>query len=86
VKKEDVHVEFHDGTLTVSVERKYEKKEENEKYHRIERSYGKFQRSFYLGDGVSADSIQASLQDGVLEITAPKPEKKTPEVKKIAIN
>ena len=86
VKREDIRVEFQNGTLTVSGERKYEKKEENERYHRIDRSYGKFSRSFYIGENVSADSIKASLQDGILEITAAKPTKQKPEARQITIN
>ena len=85
MKKEDINIEIKDNVLTVSGERKYEKKEENEKYHRIERSYGKFSRSISLPQGVTEDQVKASFSDGVLEVSFPKPEVKKPEAKKIAI-
>jgi len=66
-----------DNTLTLSGERKWEKKEENEKIHKIERSYGKFKRSLRLPEGVDQKAIKATFQNGVLELTVPKPEPKT---------
>jgi len=85
VKKEDINIELKNGILTVSGEKKQEKKEEKDKYYRIERSYGHFSRSLAVPDGVKEDQIQASLKDGVLEVSFPKPVQKKPEVKKITI-
>lgn len=87
LKKEEINVEFADGVLTLSGERKFEKKEENEKYHRIERSYGKFSRSLRLPEGVDPKDMQASYNNGVVELTIkkpPVPEEKKPV--KLAVN
>jgi len=84
MKKEDVQLELHDDILTLNGERKEEKKEQNEKYHRVERTYGKFQRRVGLPSGIDASKISAGFQDGVLEIKIKKPEQAQP--KKIEIN
>jgi HSP20 family protein len=81
LSKDEVHVELDKGVLTISGERKFEKKEEKEQFHRIERSYGKFQRSFAVPDGVDSNAIQASFNNGVLEVVLPKPEKKSAAAK-----
>ena len=87
VKKEDIHLELKEGVLSISGERNQEKKEEKDKYQRIERSYGKFTRSFVVPEGITEDTIQAKFDNGVLEVCIPKPpEKKAPEPKKITIN
>ncbi|MEQ9307203.1 MAG: Hsp20/alpha crystallin family protein [Marinoscillum sp.] len=76
VKKEDIKIDIHDDKLIVSGERK-RKEEKNEKnYHTIESFYGTFSRSFYLPDNVSLDKIDASYNDGVLNVVIPKDEKK----------
>mmetsp|Transcript_3980 Transcript_3980/g.5580 ORF Transcript_3980/g.5580 Transcript_3980/m.5580 type:complete len:152 (-) Transcript_3980:13-468(-) len=85
VKKEDINIELKDGRLSITGEKKLEKKEENEKFHRVERTYGKFSRTLAVPDGVQADHIKASFTDGVLEVSLPKPEPKVPEPKKITI-
>mmetsp|Transcript_3890 Transcript_3890/g.5449 ORF Transcript_3890/g.5449 Transcript_3890/m.5449 type:complete len:152 (-) Transcript_3890:54-509(-) len=86
VKKEDISIELKDGVLSITGEKKFEKKEENEKFHRVERSYGKFSRSLAVPDGLQADQIKATFTDGVLELVLPKPEPpKAPEPKKITI-
>lgn len=79
LKKEDVKVCVEDGDLTISGERKFEKEEKGKKYHRIERSYGSFVRSFTLPEGVSGDKVSASFKDGVLEVHLPKDEKAKPK-------
>ncbi len=82
LKKEDIHLELHDGYLTLKGERKYEHEEEKENYHRVERMYGHFQRSFRVPEGVTEKDIKAKYQDGVLELTIPTPKKpKAIEVK-----
>src|SRR5947209_5219179 len=78
MKQDDVSIEFNDGTLTISGERKadYERKEKG--YFRLERSFGRFSRSLTLPDGVDPDRIAAEFHDGVLEVTVPKPEQRKP--------
>ena len=74
----DVNIEVQDGTLTISGERKAEHEEREKGWHRIERSFGSFNRSLTLPDGVDADRIEASFGDGVLEVRIPKPEERKP--------
>jgi len=78
VKKEDVHVIVEDGTLRITGERKFEKEEKNRRYHRIERSYGSFERSFLLPEGAKTDKVKAEFKNGTLQVHLPKaPEAKT---------
>ncbi|HJS89421.1 MAG TPA: Hsp20/alpha crystallin family protein [Steroidobacteraceae bacterium] len=72
VKKEDVHVTFDDGMLTISGERKQEKEEKGEKFHRTESLYGAFTRSFSLPDAINAAAIRAESKDGVITVHVPK--------------
>lgn len=72
VRKEDVKVTVADGMLTLQGERKQEKEEKNKRYHRIERSYGSFMRSFDLPDNIDQTAIQAEFKDGMLTLTMPK--------------
>lgn len=84
VKKEDVHVTFDDGMLTISGERKQEKEEKGEKYHRIESLHGAFSRSFSLPDAIDAGAIRAEGKDGVITVHVPKSKaepRKTQEIK-----
>lgn len=76
VNKEDFKVEVNDNFLTVSGERKFtnEKKEKN--YHSIETQYGSFSRSFTLPDNADGSKINAKYNNGILELTIPKDEKK----------
>jgi len=80
LKKEDVQINFQDGTLSISGERKYayEKKGEDgakdESCHRMERFYGRFHRSFTFPTAVDADKIRASFDNGVLKVVVPKAE------------
>ena len=78
VKKEDVKVAVENGLLTIVGERKFEK-EENKKYHRVERAYGRFARSFIVPDYVEADKVSAEFKDGVLKVHLPKSEKTKPK-------
>lgn len=84
VSKEEVNVELVGDTLTLSGERKQESEEKKNGYHRIERAYGKFQRSFTLATEVNHEAIAASFDKGVLTIRLPKSEKVKP--KQIPIN
>ena len=72
VKKEDVKVTVENGVLTITGERKFEKEEKGKKYHRIERAYGSFMRSFTLPEGAAGDKISAEFKDGVLKVHLPK--------------
>ena len=81
VKKEDVKVTVDNGVLTLKGERKQEKEEQNKKFHRVERYYGSFTRSFTLPDNVDESKIEAAFKDGVLNLTVPK----TKETKTTAI-
>ena len=73
-KKEDIQVEFSNETLTLRGERKQEEETKNENCHRLERSYGLFERSFTIPKNVDAKKIDAALKDGILLLTIPKVE------------
>ncbi|SBP89343.1 Hsp20/alpha crystallin family protein [Thiomonas delicata] len=72
VKKEDVKVSIDSGVVTIQGERKQEKEEKDKKFHRIERFYGSFSRSFSLPDNIDANAAQATFKDGVLSLQIPK--------------
>ncbi|KAF9676884.1 hypothetical protein SADUNF_Sadunf08G0049900 [Salix dunnii] len=87
LKKEEVKVEIEEGkVLQISGERSKEKEEKNEKWHRVERSSGKFLRRFRLPENARADQVKANMEDGVLTVTVPKVEIKKPDVKAIEIS
>lgn len=73
-KKEDIKLQVEDGILTISAERKQETEEKKKNYHRVERIYGHFSRSFTLGDNVDQEHIDAKYDNGVLHVTLPKTE------------
>ena len=79
IDKKDVKVEVHNNTLTISGERKDEKKTEKTNCYRVERHYGKFERSFTLSDAVNANNIAAKYKNGVLSLALPKTEKALPK-------
>jgi len=79
VKKEDVKVTVENNLLTISGERKFEKEEKGKKYHRIERSYGSFVRSFSLPDDVDSSKVDAKFTDGVLTVHVAKSEAARPK-------
>jgi HSP20 family protein len=72
VKPSDIKVKVENNVLTVSGERKLESEEKKRGYHRVERSYGKFSRSFALGEDVNAEAIEARHDNGVLHLTLPR--------------
>jgi HSP20 family protein len=74
MSKEDVKVSVQDNILTLSGEKKQENEEKNANYHRIERTYGSFRRSFTLPTPVESDKVKATYKDGILRITLPKTE------------
>ena len=77
VPKDAVKVSVHDGVLTIQGERRMEKEEEGRKYHRVERAYGRFARTFVLPENVDEANINAAHKDGLLTVTLGK----TPEAK-----
>jgi len=82
IKPEEIKINVEKQVLTLEGERKFEKEEKKEGYHRVERSYGSFRRLFSLPENVAAEQIQAAYKDGVLTLTLPKnPETKPIEIK-----
>jgi HSP20 family protein len=79
VKKEDVTVRVDNGILRIEGERKQEKEEKTKKFHRIERSYGTFLRSFTLPDNVQGERVAAEFKDGLLHVRLPKSAKTSPK-------
>ena len=76
--RDDVEIVVEDRTLTVRGERKFEKDVENGNYHRVERTYGAFSRSFSLPANVQTDQVKAHFADGVLSLDLPKVEESKP--------
>jgi len=79
VNKEDVKITLENNILTIRGEKKQEKETRKESYHRVERSYGSFQRSFTLPTTIKSDKIDAAYKDGILQITLPKAEEAKPK-------
>ncbi len=77
IKKEDINIDVHEGTLTISGERNFKDEVKEEDYYKVETSFGKFQRAFSLPKSVDVENISAASNDGVLEIVIPKLEKDT---------
>ena len=85
LKKKDIHVELHDGYLTLKGERKSKHEEKKENYRRIERTYGSFQRSFRVPEGVTEKDINAKYHDGVLELSIPAPKVEKPKAIEVKV-
>jgi HSP20 family protein len=85
VNEQDLRVSFEDGVLTVTGERQFERKDDRN-YHRIERAYGSFTRTFSLPRSVDGNAIAASYRDGILEISIPKKEEAKPKQIQINVN
>ena len=79
VRREDVKVSLNENTLSISGERRVENEDKRENYHRVERSYGQFYRSFTLPPNVDPATIDAQFKDGVLRVTLPKREEAKPK-------
>lgn len=83
ISEKDVEIKVEDNTLSIHGERKLEKETKEENYHRIERAYGSFFRSFTLPNHIDQDKIQAEHENGVLKITMPKKPELQPRKVKI---
>jgi HSP20 family molecular chaperone IbpA len=79
MRKEDVKVTAENGVLTISGERKFEKEEKKKKYHRVERGFGTFMRSFALPDDADFSKVNAEFKNGVLTVHVPKSEHAKPK-------
>ena len=78
LRKEDIEINMQDGTLSISGEREVKENEENRRFVRVERTYGRFYRAFSLPQTIDHDGIEASFEDGVLTIVVPKAEETKP--------
>jgi HSP20 family protein len=86
VRKEDVRVTAEEGTLSIMGERKFEKEEKGRRYHRVERAYGTFGRSFSLPDDASPGKVCAEFKDGVLTVHLVKNAKAKPQQVEVKIS
>jgi HSP20 family protein len=86
VKIEEVKVSVENRVLSISGERKSEKEEKGKKYHRIERTYGAFTRSFTLPDDASGEKLSADFRDGILKVHLPKEESAKTKAIEVKVN
>lgn len=86
VKKEDVKITLENGVLTLSGERKFEKEENGRRYHRVERSYGSFVRSFTLPDDADSAKVDARFKEGILRVHVGKSEAARPKQIEVKID
>jgi HSP20 family protein len=85
IKKDDISVKVEKGILSITGERKFEKEENEKKYHRVERSYGHFTRTFSLPDDADAEHVKAEFKDGVLLVHVQKAEKAKPKQIEVSV-
>ncbi|MFA7414312.1 MAG: Hsp20/alpha crystallin family protein [Rhizobium sp.] len=85
ISEKDVDISIQNGILTLKGEKKFEKKDDKDDYHVIERRYGSFQRSMRLPPSVNEDAVSAKFDKGVLTVTMPKKPGTAPAERKIAI-
>jgi HSP20 family protein len=85
VKKDDVHVRLEDGVLTIQGERREEKEEKGRKFHRRELSYGNFLRRFTMPDDADESMVEATFEDGMLNVVIGKSKAKASKAKEIAV-
>ncbi len=86
VKKEDVKVTIQDGMLTIQGERRQEKDEKGKKFHRVERCYGSFMRSFRVPDDADENKVKAEFKDGMLNVELAKSEKAKPRQINVSVS
>jgi len=85
VKKEDIQVTVDDGMITIKGERKQQKEDKSEKFHRMESFYGSFERCFSLPENVNADAVRCESKDGILTVHIPKTEAPQQKAKQITV-
>jgi HSP20 family protein len=85
VRPEDLDIRVENNILTIRGERKFEKKVTEDKYLRVERSYGSFSRNFSLANTVNTEAIKADYKDGVLTLSIPKREEAKPKQIKVQV-
>jgi len=85
MKKEDVRLTVENEVLAISDERNFEKEEKGKKYHRIERAYGSFVRSFSLPEDADGGKVTAEFKDGMLHVHLPKSQKAKPKAIEIKV-
>jgi HSP20 family protein len=85
MKKEDVRLTVENDVLAISGERTFEKEEKGKKYHRIERAYGSFVRSFTLPEDADGSKVSADFKDGMLQVHLPKSQKAKPKAIEIKV-
>ena len=86
VSKDDLKISYKNGELCISGERKQETEEKDGQYHRIERTFGKYYRSFRLPELIKSDKIDAEFKDGQLTVSIPKAEEAKPKELEIKVN
>ena len=86
MKQEDIEIEMTGDTITLQGERKFEDEARREKYVRVERQYGAFQRSFTIGIPIEADKVKAVYRNGILELTIPKAEATKPKKVQVSVD
>jgi HSP20 family protein len=86
VDLKDIDIRVENGTLTIRGERKFDSEKKEGSWHRVERSYGTFERAFTLPETVDFDAVKAEYKNGVLTITLPKKEIAKPRQIKVAVN
>jgi HSP20 family protein len=85
VNQKDIDIQVENNTLTLKGERKFEKETKKENFHRVERAYGTFTRSFTLPNAIDQEKIRADYKDGVLKITMPKREETRAKQIRVAV-
>jgi HSP20 family protein len=85
VDQKDIDIQIENNTITLRGERKFNKETKKENFHRIERAYGAFSRSFTLPGTINQEGIRADYKDGILKISMPKREETKPKQIKVAI-
>lgn len=85
LKKDDIHIELRNSVLTLRGERRDEHEEKKDGYHRVERTFGSFERSLRVPEGVTEKDIHAKYTDGVLELSIPAPAAKEPKAIEIKV-
>ena len=86
INPDDIEIRVEDNTLYLKGERKFEKEVKEQNYHRVERSYGTFTRTFSLPNSIDSDKVAANYKDGVLTLTMPKKEEAKPKTIKINVS